>query len=168
MAQDRPRQKLFATGTTDMPGPKYQMTLDFETMIELRVFMLQMKSRLQGDILKYGADDDPDVVEWVKGCKKQLSFAEYIYDAAQSAVLVSEGETCIDCGAFRPRVDGKVHEDGWVCSDCTYDREATAKEEEFFSGELDPSVDLLDDGEDDTECFDAWNNTPDENEGGAK
>ena len=46
--------------------------------------------------------------------------------------------------------------------------EYKAKEEAFFSGELDPSVDLLDDGEDDTECFDAWNNTPDENEGGGK
>ena len=32
------------------------------------------------------------------------------------------GETCIDCGAFSPRVDGTVHEDGWVCSDCTGDR----------------------------------------------
>lgn len=32
------------------------------------------------------------------------------------------GETCIDCSAFSPRVDGTVHEDGWVCSDCTGDR----------------------------------------------
>ena len=104
MAQDRPRQKLFATGTTDMPGPKYQMTLGFETMIELRVFILQMKSRLQADVSKFGADDSPDVVEWVEGCNKQLSFIDHIERALSSAVLVPD-----------------------------------------------------DDGEDDTECFDAWN-----------
>ena len=42
---------------------------------------------------------------------------------AQAMYAEGEGETCIDCDAFRPRVDGKVHKDGWVCSDCTGDRQ---------------------------------------------
>ena len=69
-----------------------QILLTDEVLNELKVFMLQMKSRLQGDIIRYGDDDSPDVVEWVKGCNKQLTFAKFIYDAAQAATPVPDGE----------------------------------------------------------------------------
>jgi hypothetical protein len=44
----------------------------------------------------------------------------------QSATA-NEGETCTDCGAFRPKADGTAHADGWVCSDCTHDRKVVAR-----------------------------------------
>ena len=40
-----------------------------------------------------------------------------------------QGETCTDCEAFRPRVDGTIIDGKWVCSDCTHDRKMEEDEE---------------------------------------
>ena len=40
-----------------------------------------------------------------------------------------QGETCTECEAFRPRVDGTIIDGKWVCSDCTHNQKMEEDEE---------------------------------------